>query len=224
MGFSGVLLATPVFADEEEESFEGRSCAVSAECGKLRCIDERCRDVASLVRGEAPKWSESLGHRAWFGDGRGYGALIAAVDIAATLTEPFLMLATVSNGGSTSSTLGVLCFVPTTLAGSTVHFVHRRAVPGIISFFAWPSLAGTTFVVGGLFGLALQHGFEFNSAAAWTAGLTFGGGGAALLTWLDVWMARTVTTAEKRWLPPVQLTSGVVPTRGGAVVSLGAMW
>jgi hypothetical protein len=104
-----------------------------------------------------------------------------------------------------------------------VHFVHRRAVPGIISFFAWTSLAGTTFVVGGLFGLAFQQGFEFNSVAAWTAGLAFGAAGAALLTWLDVWMARAVARADKP-AAAVKLTSAVIPTHGGAMVSLGATW
>ena len=89
-------------------------------------------------------------------------------------------------------------------------------MPAIISFFAWTSLAGTTFVVGGLFGLVFERGFEFNSVAAWIAGLSFGAAGAAGLTALDAWMARPVEAPQTSF----RFAPSIPPTPGGAIGSL----
>lgn len=213
------MAATPSVADDD---LDGRPCETSRECGaSLKCIDERCRDVAAILRGEdVSVWTGTVGHVAMFGNGEGYGTAIAAIDIAATVTEPFLVLAATTSQGATSSVFGVISFVPTGFAGPIVHIVHGRYIPAVISFFAWTSLAGSTFVVGGLFGLAGQNGFEFNTAAAWAGGLVFGAGGAALVTWLDVWMAREVAVPEKRSSTSLRIMPGLMPTRGGAMASL----
>jgi len=219
-----VALAAPARADDDD--LEGAACVTSADCGELRCIDEACHDIAHLRAGDVPRWSVPIGERAMFGTGTGYGMIVAVADIVATLTEPFLMYGAVSSDGSTASTFGVLCFAPVTLTATTVHAIHGRAVPAVLSFFGWSSLAATTFVVGGLFGLAFENnGFEFNYAAAWAAGLLFGAGGAATLTWLDAWMARSVhLTKRAPSETSIRFMPSFAPTRGGATVSLGAAW
>jgi hypothetical protein len=115
---------------------------------------------------------------------------------------------------------GVLCFVPIAFAGPIVHLGNGRPIPAVISFFAWTSLAGTTFIVGGLSGVAAQQGGESNMAAAWIAGLAFGAAGAVGLTALDVWMARTVHD-KMAPVTGLQLRPSIVPTHGGAMASLG---
>ena len=220
---AALTIAAPALAGEDDEYFRGKPCETSRDCGALKCINERCHDVAAILRGEDTSVSMSTpGHVAMFGDGQGYGGLVAAADIAATATEPFLMLATMSTQAPITTLLGVLCFVPTGLTGPIVHAVHGRYVPAVISFFAWTSLAGSTFVVGGLFGLAFEtNGFELNTAAAWAAGLVFGASGAAMLTWLDVWMARTIEPPEKKSSTFVRLVPTFVPARGGGMAALG---
>ncbi len=218
-----LFVASPAIADDtsdRDERLEGASCASSSECGGFTCIEERCQDIEARLRGETP-WTGTLGHRAMFGNGKEYRAAIVATDIAATVTEPLLMLATVSSNGSTASTLGVLCFVPVGFAGPIVHLANGRPLPAVISFFAWTSLAGSTFVVGGLFGLAFERDFELNSTAAWAAGLAFGATGAAALTFLDSWMARAVHRPEKTSTSSLRVMPGFVPTHGGAMASLG---
>ena len=175
------------------------ACETSDDCGALKCIDGRCRDPFAAQQEES-KPLATLGHKAWFGSGEGYGAVVAAFDLGATAVEPLLMIATQSAQGEQQTILGIICFVPVTLAGSIVHWAHGRVGPGFISFFAWSSHVATTFGVGGLFGLA------------------FGAAGAAALTWLDVWMARTVhepTTTSLRFSP------AIIPTQGGAIAALG---
>jgi hypothetical protein len=147
------------------------ACETSDDCGALKCIDGLCRDPFAVQQEEPkPLSNVTLGHKAWFGSGQGYGALVAAFDIGATTLEPLLMAATQSVQGEQQTILGIICFVPVTFAGSIVHWAHGRVGPGFISFFAWLSHVATTFVVGGLFGLAFEHGFEFNYPAAWAAG------------------------------------------------------
>ena len=217
----GILfVATSAFAYDDAE---GAACTTSDECGGLKCIDERCRDVDAVARGEAPSSFGTLGNRAMFGHGEGYGAVVAALDIAATAVEPLLMLAATSNSGEASTLFGITCFIPVGLAGSTVHAVYRRAIPAVISFFAWTSLAATTFVVGGLFGLAFASSGELNSAAAWTSGIAFGAGGAALLTWLDVWMARR-TVPSGQSTTSLRLVPTLAPIQGGGVAGVAGSW
>jgi hypothetical protein len=223
---AALLVASPALASDDTDDsgeakrpdiLDGAWCSTSSQCGPLKCVNERCRDVGELLHGvEHPDWSVSTGHSAMFGNGRGYGLPIAITDISATVTEPFLMAATVATD---SAVLGALCFVPVGLSGPIVHLVNGRPIPAIISFFAWTSLAATTFVVGGLFGLAFSSGAfsTFNSPVAWTAGLIFGAAGAASLTWLDVWMARDI---KQRTPSSVHLTPTILPTHRGALASL----
>ena len=218
-----LVIAAPALADDEPDEHDGMTCETSAECGPLHCIDGRCRDVARVLAGERPTWGTSTGHKAMFGDGRDYRTLILALDISATLTEPFFMLATVASAAPTSSVLGVLCFVPVGFTGTLVHVAHGRYIPAVISFFAWTSLAATTFVVGGLFGLAFGRFGDFDSVAAWIAGLTFGAGGAAGLASLDSWMARPLGS------PPADRTAvrfapTFAATPGGAIAGLAGTW
>ena len=220
-----LAIAAPASADDEGqsgESLEGASCATSAECGELRCIDGRCRDVTKPLERGSRAWPARPGRSTMFGTGEGYGAMIVAADVAATLIEPLLTLGAVSNPAPVSTTFGVVAFVPVGLTSSVVHAVHGRFVPAVISFFAWTSLAGTTFVVGGAVGLAFERGGRFDSVAAWIAGLSFGAAGAVGLTWLDAWMARPIH--EKRARDAVQLAPSIVPTRGGAMASLVGAW
>ncbi len=221
-----LALAPPALADGETESVEtveGASCATSAECGDLRCIDGRCRDLTATVRGERRPWEVSAGHSAMFGDGQGYRDMIIAADVAATLIEPLLVLGAVSNPAPASSVFGVVAFAPVGFTGTIVHAAHGRFVPAVISFFAWTSLAGTTFVVGGAVGLAVEQRGEFNSVAAWIAGLSFGAAGAVGLTWLDAWMARSLHEGKKS-RDALQLAPSIAPTRGGAMASLVGAW
>ena len=159
-----------------------------------------------------------------FGTGVGYGLMIAIVDGVVAASEPLLAFGSISQvspNAELGTVLGVLAFALPALPASTTHFSHGRIVPGIISFFAWPSLAGTTFLVGGLFGLMFSSGYELNQAAAWAAGLVFGAAGAVGLTYLDVTMARTVVVSPPD-VPKVALT--LIPTRGGAITALGGRW
>jgi hypothetical protein len=134
------------------------------------------------------------------------------------VVEPFILLSASRNSGEPQTLLGILCFVPVGLTGSTIHFAHGRVVPGIISLFAWTSAAATTFAVGGLSGYALDGGAGFNNGAAWAVGLVFGAAAAVGLTTLDVFLARTVVRKETRTF---SVSPAVVPMRGGAVAMLG---
>jgi hypothetical protein len=227
VGVALLTLSAPALAQDGGD-VDGQSCVTSAECGGgLRCVEGRCRDVDAVLRGEhAPTWGGSFGHKAMFGDGRDYGTIVAVTDVAAAVTEPLLVAATLAtnSANTTSAVLGVISFLPVTLSGPIVHFIHGRPIPGIISFFTWASVAGTTFAVAGLFGLAFGNG-EFSNGAAFVGGIAFGAGAGALVTWLDVTMARRVAAPEVkvpatsvRWMP------GVVPTPGGAMASIGGTW
>ena len=196
------------------------ACDTSADCGPLKCIENVCRDPNA----PAPiSPYRTLGDHAWFGSETGYGVLVAALDAAAAVVEPFLLLAANNNSGPPQTAFGIMCFVPVTITGSTVHFAHGRAFPGIISFFAWASHVGTTFVVAGLVGLATERGFEFNNETAWVTGLVFGAAGGVALGYLDVWMARPIV--RKHAPPPptsLSIAPMVSPTRGGALVGVAA--
>ena len=141
---AALACATPSRADEGYET----SCVTSADCGSLHCIEGVCRTVA-----EAEGTGPTLGHVATFGTGRGYGVMIAAVDALVAVSEvPITLAATsrISLDSTPGTTLGVVAFAFPALPSSITHFAHGRVVPGIISFFAWPSLAGTTFVIAAL--------------------------------------------------------------------------
>jgi hypothetical protein len=220
--FGLLLVATPALADDAP--LDGAPCATSDDCGSLRCIAERCRDVDVIKHGERPMWATSAGHRAMFGNGTTYAPVVVIADLLAAASEPFLVLGATSNSGGSSTTFGVLGFLPVAFAGSITHAAHGRWVPAIISFFAWTSLAGTTFVVGGLFGVAFENnGFQSSMAASWAAGLAFGATGAAGLTILDAWLARTAGPDRIEDKPmTVHLVPSIVPMRGGALATLGA--
>jgi hypothetical protein len=191
------------------------ACETSADCGSLKCIDGECRDP------KAPESTRrSLRDHAWFGSETGYGLLVALMDAGAAAVEPFLLLAANNNSGEPQTFFGIMCFVPVTLTGSTVHFAHGRVFPGLISFFSWAGHVGTTFVVAGLVGLSTEHGFEFNNDAAWAAGLAFGAVGGIALATLDVWMARPRTHDAPK--SSFSITPTASPTRGGAFVGLAA--
>jgi hypothetical protein len=207
---AALTVAAPAFADDD--ALSGSTCETTVDCGSLRCVDGVCRDPL----GPAPR-RMTVGDDVMFGSGKGYGAEVAAIDIGATLVEPLLMLATQASRDEQQTIFGVACFLPVSLAGSATHWAHGRVVPGIISFFAWASHAGTTFVVAGLFGLTLGHGFNFDLGAAWAAGLVFGGLGAAALTALDVWMARKVTPRAPTL---AHIVPSFAPTRGGAMAGV----
>jgi hypothetical protein len=195
-------------------------CDTSAECGSLKCIEGICRDP----KGPAPLFPErTVGDHVWFGSQTGYGVLVAALDAAAAVVEPFLLLAAGQNSGTPETVLGIMCFVPVSVTGSTVHFAHGRVVPGIISFFAWASHVGTTFAFAGLIGLSTARGFEFNNEAAWATGLAFGAAGGIALGYLDVWMARPITRQhEKPHTISISISPLVSPTRGGAIFGAAA--
>jgi hypothetical protein len=155
-----------------------------------------------------------------FGDEGGYRAQIIVADILATVSEPALVAAAVSTGGGSSTTFGILAFVPVTLTAPIVHLAHGRVIPAVISFFAWPALAGTTFLAGGIAGLAQNRDGSFNGVAAWVVGLTFGAAGATGLTALDAYFARDITKREDvTHKTPVSMM--LTPTRGGAIASIG---
>jgi hypothetical protein len=197
-------------------------CETSADCGALKCIEGVCRDPngpAPVIPRRPP------GDYAWFGSETGYGLLVAALDAAAAAVEPFLLLAAGQNSGPPQTALGIMCFVPVSITGSTVHFAHGRAVPGIISFFGWASHAGTTFLLGGLVGLLTERGFEFNNETAWATGLAFGAAGGVALAALDVWMARPVASFDVRKHAPKKnfaIAPITSPTRGGAFFGVAA--
>ena len=194
------------------------ACETSADCGPLKCIAGECRDPSAPIAG--PR--RTLGDHAWFGSEKGYGVLVAVMDAAAASVEPFLLLAANHNSGEPQTFFGIMCFVPVTITGSTVHFAHGRAFPGIISFFAWASHVGTTFVVAGLVGLATERGFEFNNDAAWATGLAFGALGGVALAGLDVWMARPIVHKRPPTTTSFSIAPMASPTRGGALVGVAA--
>jgi hypothetical protein len=194
------------------------ACETTADCGTLRCIEGVCRDPSAPETLAAVR---TLGDHAWFGSEKGYGLLVAVMDAAAASVEPFLLLAANHNSGAPQTLFGISCFVPVTLTGSTIHFAHGRAFPGIISFFAWASHVGTTFVVAGLFGLATEHGFEFNEGVAWGTGLAFGALGGIALAGLDVWMARPIHRDHAR-SKSLSIAPMASPTRGGALFGVAA--
>jgi hypothetical protein len=196
--------------------FEGAVCETSLDCGPLKCIERRCQDPYAPPS-TTPTSIATIGLRAMFGTAQRNVLLVALLDIAATSVEPFILLTASSNSGEPQTLLGILCFVPVGLTGSTIHFAHGRVVPGIISFFGWTAAAASTFAIAGLSGYALNSGPGFNDDAAWAVGLVVGSIFAASLTTLDVWMARVVS---KQTRTP-GFAPAVVPMRGGALATFG---
>jgi hypothetical protein len=195
------------------------ACETSADCGALKCIEGVCRDPNAPETSAAVR---TLGHHAWFGSQTGYGVLVAVMDAGAAAVEPFLLLGANKNSGPPQTFFGIMCFVPVTITGSTVHFAHGRAFPGIISFFAWASHVGTTFALAGLVGLSTHSDLgEFNNDAAWAMGLVFGALGGIALTTLDVWMARPIARKHTTQ-PTLSIAPTFAPTRGGGLVGVGA--
>ena len=194
------------------------ACETTSDCGALKCIEGVCRDPS------APELAphQTLGDHAWFGSDKGYGLFVALMDAGAAAVEPFLLLGAEHNSGPPQTTFGVLCFVPVTITGSTVHFAHGRVFPGIISFFAWASHVGTTFAVAGLVGLSTERGFEFNNDAAWAMGLVLGTLGGVALGALDVWMARPIHRKREAPATSFSIAPTAAPTRGGALVGVAA--
>jgi hypothetical protein len=213
----GVLVAVMVTAvSSVAGALEETSCTTSVECSGLKCIDGRCVDVDALMRGELPTHTSSM----MFGNGRGYGAVVAAADITGAVASLVLVVIGVA---SNSAVPDVAAMFPASLAGSITHFAYGRAGPGFISLFAWASVGATTAFVAGLAGLAANGDrfFGFDSSTAWITGVSFAAAGTALLTWLDVWMARRVHEERRTTL---RIMPGFATTRGGAVGSLGGTW
>ena len=218
----GLALCGNAFA--QDDPHEGLSCSTSAECGQLQCIEGTCRDARAIVEGdERSHVARTLGDRAMFGDGHGYGTAIAITDIATALTVPILL----GIGTATSSTgLLIAAVIPPSLAGPAIHFAYGRPIPGIISFFAWSSVTFSTAAFSVFVGLFSEGLFNFNGFSAAAAGAAFGTLGAGLMTWLDVYMARSVKRAPPKDMfgTPISFAPGVVPVRGGALASFGGTW
>jgi hypothetical protein len=194
------------------------ACETSADCGSLKCIEGVCRDPYAH---ETLGPRRTLGDQAWFGSESGYGVLVAAMDAGAAVVEPFFLLAANKNSGAPQTFFGIMCFVPVTITGSTVHFAHGRVFPGVISFFAWASHVGATFLFAGFVGLSSERGFEFNNDAAWAAGLAFGAVGGIALAGLDVWMARPIVR-KRPAATSFSIAPTASPTRGGALFGVAA--
>lgn len=154
------------------------------------------------------------------GDGQGYSAEVVAADIGGALAVPLIALPTWKSSNPWIWTIP-LSGVPATLSGPIVHAIHGRWVPAVASFFGWASVVATGWFTGAV----LQMGTSCNvtdrggsppctpmgdrTELAVGAGIGAGVLGAALMTVLDAWMARTVK--PERVLEP----SAWVTTSGG---------
>lgn len=152
-----------------------------------------------------------------FGTGKGYGLLIAVLDLAAAASTPFLLFEAGMHSGEPQTAFGISCFVTVAVVGSTTHFAHARVLPGIVSFFAWPTAAALTFSIAGLTGLSGGSG-RFNDTAAWATGLVFGSFATAGLTALDVYMARP--EPKKPHATSFTIAPSFMPVRDGALGTL----
>ncbi|HEX4515013.1 MAG TPA: hypothetical protein VH054_15815 [Polyangiaceae bacterium] len=197
---------------------DGALCETSFDCGDLKCIDQICRDPHAPFHVE--EHATTIGHQLMFGTGKGYGLLIAVLDILAAASTPVLLYEAGMHSGEPQTGFGISCFVTVGLVGSTTHFAHARVLPGIASLFAWPAGAALTFAFAGLIGLGGSLRGEFNEGAAWVAGIGLGAIAATGLTALDVYMARPMMK-KKPVTPSFTLAPSFVPLRDGALGALG---
>jgi len=129
-----------------------------------------------------------------------------------------LAVGTATNNG----VIDLTAAIPTTLTGPIIHFAHGRYVPGVISFFGWASVAATTFFGAGVAALTSFNNDTNNNGSAVTVavGVAIGATGGALMTWLDVYLARSVAISASGQPPSTMLAPAFVPLRGGAMGSV----
>jgi hypothetical protein len=215
--FAIVCLLVPSTANAGEQGDEQR-CATSAECGSLKCIHERCRDPADVER--IDHHTRTLGWTAMFNGGHGYQMTILAGDLAAACVVPALaVLAFTGVNGSLNGYFAVAAAFPTTLTGPIIHIVHGRAVPAVISFFGWVSVAWTAVgmnVVGQV--LACCGGATNGVVAGMPAFGIAAAAGTALMTTLDVFMARGVQARD------IPITPTITPVASGALLMVHGLW
>jgi len=171
------------------------------------------------------------GHRAMFADDRGYSLPVLVADLAAVAVTPLLMEAAYSADHQTQENWGwqLLGTIPPALTGPAFHAAHRRWLPAIISFLGWNSVIWSSVSLGALFAITPAEacfgcvGGGDNSNRGWTIGISIAGGGAALMTALDVYMARTPRTrppSTNRDDHGVQWLPYAAPTIGGGTLGV----
>ena len=152
-----------------------------------------------------------------FGDGVGYQTAVLVGDLVAVLTVPAIIA--LSSASNTSGT-ALLAALPTTLTGPIIHWAHGRAIPGVISLFGWASIPPSAVTVG----VVVVLGNIYNAAAGIAAFIGIATVGASVMTAVDWYMARDMTSHPPKKASTLQWVPSVVPVRGGAWAGVSAAW